>query len=99
MGARPFRGLATLVLAACLFGVVPAAHTRDDAGGARALAFVVTGGVAAALVPLETEVLAGGRFAFARALTTTRVRIVPGDKTVAMRGAAALVLYERGLTV
>lgn len=51
-------------------------------------------------MPLETEVLrAGGRFAFARALTTTRVRIVPGDKTVAMRGAAALVLYERGLTV
>jgi glucokinase len=56
---------------------------------------VITGGVAASLVALEPEILrAAGQFAFPRALVSTRVRIVPGDKRVAMRGAAALVLYE-----
>jgi glucokinase len=57
---------------------------------------IITGGVAASLLPLETEVLRAARqFAFARALAATRVLIVPGDKRVTMRGAAALVLYER----
>lgn len=58
---------------------------------------VVTGGVAAAYVPLEKRVLGyAAEHAFHRALARTRVAIVPGDKRVTMRGAAALVLYERG---
>ena len=56
---------------------------------------VITGGVAAALAPLETRILkAAGEYAFPRALATTRVTILPGDKRTTMRGAAALVLYE-----
>ncbi len=56
---------------------------------------IVTGGVAGSLVPLETRILkAAGEYAFARALAHTRVAIVPGDKRVSMRGAAALALYE-----
>ena len=56
---------------------------------------VVTGGVAAAYAALERRVLAAAaEHAFARALATTRVIIVPGDKRVTMRGAAALVFYE-----
>jgi glucokinase len=56
---------------------------------------VVTGGVAGSFAALETRILrAAGEHAFARALAATRVRIVPGDKRVSMRGAAALVLYE-----
>jgi glucokinase len=56
---------------------------------------VITGGVAAALAPLETRVLkAAGEYAFPRALATTRVTMVPGDKRTTMRGAAALVHYE-----
>jgi glucokinase len=56
---------------------------------------VITGGVAAALAPLETRILkAAGEYAFPRALATTRVTIVPGDKRTTMRGATALVLYE-----
>jgi glucokinase len=57
---------------------------------------VLTGGVAGSLVPLETRILkSAAEYAFARALALTRVTIVPGDKRVTMRGAAALVLYER----
>lgn len=56
---------------------------------------VITGGVAAAYAPLEGRVLAAAaEYAFPRALVQTRIRIVPGDKRVTMRGAAALVLYE-----
>ncbi len=56
---------------------------------------VVTGGVAPAFAALETAVLRyAGEYAFARALAGTTVRIVPGDKRLTMRGAAALVLYE-----
>ena len=56
---------------------------------------VITGGVAALLAPLETRILeAAGDYAFQRALAQTRVTIVPGDKRLTMRGAAALVLYE-----
>jgi glucokinase len=56
---------------------------------------VITGGVTASLVPLETRIFkAAGEYAFPRALATTRVTLVPGDKRTTMRGAAALVLYE-----
>jgi glucokinase len=56
---------------------------------------VVTGGVAGSLAPLSARIMqAAGEYAFARALAATRVAIVPGDKRVTMRGAAALVLYE-----
>jgi glucokinase len=57
---------------------------------------VITGGVAASLAPLEKRILAAAAVhAFARALAATRVSIVPGDKRLTVRGAAALVLYER----
>jgi predicted NBD/HSP70 family sugar kinase len=57
---------------------------------------VVTGGVAASFAALETKVLAAAaEYAFKRALAATRVRIVPGDKRLTLRGAAALVLYEQ----
>ena len=60
---------------------------------------VVTGGVAASFQPLEKRVLAAAaEYAFKRALATTRVAIVPGDKRLSMRGAAALALYELDLT-
>jgi glucokinase len=56
---------------------------------------VITGGVAAALAPLETRLLkAAGEYAFPRALATTRVTLVPADKRTTMVGAAALVFYE-----
>jgi glucokinase len=56
---------------------------------------VITGGVAGALASLETRILkAAGEYAFPRALATTRVSLVPGDKRTTMRGAAALVFYE-----
>ncbi len=56
---------------------------------------VITGGVAASLVPLEADVRrAASEYCFARALASTRIQIVPGDKRVTMRGAAVLVLYE-----
>jgi len=56
---------------------------------------VVTGGVAVSLVALEKRVLAcAAQYAFKRALTTTKIGIVPGDKRLSMRGAAALALYE-----
>ena len=54
---------------------------------------VVTGGVAAAFAALETRVrAAAAEHAFARALEGTRVSIVPGDKRLSMRGAAALAV-------
>jgi glucokinase len=56
---------------------------------------VVTGGVAASFVALEKRVLAAAAgYAFKRALATTKVVIVPGDKRSSMRGAAALAFYE-----
>ncbi len=39
---------------------------------------------------------AAAEYALRRALAATRVVIVPGDKRVTMRGAAALVFYEMG---
>jgi len=56
---------------------------------------VVTGGVAEAYAALEKKILAAvAGHAFRRSLDGTRVRIVPGDKALSMRGAAALVVYE-----
>jgi glucokinase len=58
---------------------------------------VITGGVAASFASLEARVLAAAAgHAFRRALALTRVVIAPGDKRTTVRGAAALVLYERG---
>jgi glucokinase len=57
---------------------------------------VVTGGVTTSFAALEKRILAAAaEYAFARALAATRISFVPGDKRVTMRGAAALVLYER----
>ena len=57
---------------------------------------LVTGGVAHAYARLKRQILrAAGEYALERALAATRVSIVPGDKRVTMRGAAALVLYEK----
>jgi glucokinase len=59
---------------------------------------VITGGVVASFALLETRVLAAAReYAFADGLAATRIVIVPGDKSITMRGAAALVAYEREL--
>jgi predicted NBD/HSP70 family sugar kinase len=59
-------------------------------------AVVVTGGVAGSFAALERRILdAASAHALSRALAATRVSIVPGDKRVTMRGAAALVAYER----
>ena len=56
---------------------------------------VITGGVVASLAPLPARILeAAGEYALRQALAQTRIAIVPGDKRVTMRGAAALVLYE-----
>ncbi|HKB26703.1 MAG TPA: ROK family protein [Methylomirabilota bacterium] len=56
---------------------------------------VITGGVAASYAALEPRILEAARgHAFKEALAATRVTIVPGDKHVSMRGAAALALYE-----
>jgi predicted NBD/HSP70 family sugar kinase len=56
---------------------------------------VITGGVMASLEPLWARILeAAGDYAFPEALARTRLAIVPADKRVTMRGAAALVLYE-----
>ena len=58
---------------------------------------VVTGGVAASFAALEARILAAAaEHALERALASTTIRIVPGDKRVTMRGPAALVLYELG---
>ena len=57
---------------------------------------LITGGVARSFAPRERQILdAAAGYALSRALGGTRVRIEPGDKRVTMRGAAALVLYER----
>ena len=56
---------------------------------------VITGGVATAFARVERQVLAAAAdYAFRRALATTRIVIVPGDKRASMRGAAALAFYE-----
>jgi len=60
---------------------------------------LVTGGVAHSFAALEARIMkAAAEYALKRALAATRINIVPGDKRTTMRGAAALVLYERGQT-
>jgi glucokinase len=54
---------------------------------------IVTGGVAQSLAPLEPKILgAAAEYTLARALAATRITIVPGDKRLGVRGAAALAL-------
>jgi len=56
---------------------------------------VVTGGVAESLKPLELRIHhQPQRYAFARALESTRIEIVPQGKQSTVRGGAALVQYE-----
>jgi len=56
---------------------------------------IVTGGVAESLKPLELRIHAQlERYAFARALESTRIEIVPQTKQSTVRGGAALVQYE-----
>jgi glucokinase len=56
---------------------------------------VVTGGVVASLVPLESEVRREiGAHALEHALGGTRIHLVAGDKRESVRGGAALVGYE-----
>lgn len=56
---------------------------------------IVTGGVAASLKPLELRIHTQlQRYAFARALESTRIEIVPQSKQSTVRGGAALVQYE-----
>jgi glucokinase len=56
---------------------------------------IVTGGVAESLKPLELRIRAQlQRYAFARALESTRIEIVPQGKQSTVRGGAALVQYE-----
>jgi glucokinase len=107
-GDDPRRITARLLYGAAAAGDALARAVVDEAREALAVAVgmiatllnpdvvVITGGVASSLAPLENRILkAAAEYAFARALAQTRVTIVPGDKRVTMRGAAALVLYER----
>ena len=56
---------------------------------------IVTGGVAESLKPLEPRIHTQlQRYAFARALESTRIEIVPQSKQSTVRGGAALVQYE-----
>jgi glucokinase len=56
---------------------------------------IVTGGVAESLKPLELRIRTQlQRYAFARALESTRIEIVPQSKQSTVRGGAALVQYE-----
>jgi len=56
---------------------------------------IVTGGVAESLKPLEHRIRAQlERYAFGRALASTRIEIVPQSKRSTVRGGAALVHYE-----
>jgi predicted NBD/HSP70 family sugar kinase len=56
---------------------------------------VITGGVATSLVALEADVRGRiARHALPRALASTRIHIVPGDKRRTLVGGAALVRYE-----
>lgn len=108
-GGDPARITAPLVFEAAAAGDPLAAGLVEEAcralgamigiivNGLNPEVIVITGGVAAALVPLAEKILeAASQYAFARALGATRVSVVPGDKRVTTRGAAALVLYELG---
>jgi len=61
---------------------------------------IVTGGVVESFARLEAKILrAAGEYAFPRALASTRIEIVPGDKRASVRGAAALAFYEQAVDV
>ncbi|HSE91873.1 MAG TPA: ROK family protein [Methylomirabilota bacterium] len=109
-GGDPMAITAPLVFEAAASGDVESGAVVDEAcralgaiiavvvNGLNPDVVVVTGGVAAAYAPLERTVLRhAGEHAFARALAGTTVRVVPGDKRLTMRGAAALVRYETEL--
>lgn len=56
---------------------------------------LLAGSVAKSLKPLEREVRARlARYAFARAVATTRIEILAMDKNATVRGGAALLRYE-----
>lgn len=75
-----------VALAAGLGGIVNALNPE---------VIVVTGGVAAALLPRAEEVLRHvAQYALAPALERTRIHFVPSDKRRTVLGGAALVLYE-----
>lgn len=58
---------------------------------------LVTGGVAVSFAAVERRIVAvAAEHALERALASTTIRIVPGDKRLTMRGPAALVRYELG---
>jgi glucokinase len=110
-GGDPLRITAPLVFRMAETGDTLAAAIVDEAcqalgamlgtivNGLNPEMVIITGGVAESLVALETKILkAAAEYAFARALASTRVTIVPSDKRTTMRGAAALVLYETGGT-
>jgi glucokinase len=59
-------------------------------------AILVTGGVVSSLVPLEGAIRRWvAAYALAEPLADTAIHLMAGDKSRSMRGAAALVLYER----
>jgi glucokinase len=106
-GGEPDQVSAPMVFAAAATGDATAAAIVEEAVRALGamLAFVVnglnpelivlTGGVAGAFALLEDRLLAAAAaHAFSRALAATRIRIIPADKRLTMRGAAALALYE-----
>jgi glucokinase len=109
-GGDPMRITAPAVFHAAAEGDPVAASVVDEAcqalgamigtvvNGLNPEVIIVTGGVAQSLAPLGAKILrAAGEYAFPRALAATRVTIVPGDKRVSVRGAAALALYERDM--
>jgi glucokinase len=106
-GGDPVRITAAMVFAAAERGDAVAEVVVDEAcralgamigtvvNGLNPEVVMVTGGVAASYAKLERRVLAAAaEHAFARALATTRVVVVPGDKRVTVRGAAALVFQS-----
>jgi glucokinase len=106
-GGEAARITAAHVFGAALEGEPAAAAIVDEAcralgaaiativNGLNPAVLVITGGVAASYARLEKRVLAAAaEYCFRDALAATRLRIVPGDKRITMRGAAALVVYE-----
>jgi len=97
---------APLVFRAAAEGDVVAASIVDEAcqamgamlgiivNGLNPKVIVITGGVAQSLLSLEPKILgAAAEYTLTRALAATRIIIVPGDKRLGVRGAAALALY------
>jgi len=57
---------------------------------------VITGGVAASLLPLREDIVRRtSEYTFAHPLGATRIHITPSDKRDTVRGGAALFTYER----